>query len=240
MHQMKSLSAIGVGLCFALGSFSSTSTAALDNNGFESGDLLGWTIENPRVHLDGQTFGRTAGTIGIMNAWGVAPDFTSTRAPQQGNGFAALRTRANGEFTGNGTYSFSLNQSVQLDQGDQLSGWAFFYNGDLVPQDLAWVRIFDGGGNLVSTPWSEGLGAANHSAPAPFTATDWTRWEWEAPTSDSYTIRLGMTTSGDNNGASYGFFDNLSITPANPVPEPSLLVVGTAGLFLLTLLQKRK
>ncbi len=242
-YRMKYLSAIGVGLCCALGSFPSTSTAAIDNNGFESADLLGWTIENPRVRLDGQTFGQTAGMMGVMHAWGVAPDFTSTRAPQQGNSFAALRTRANGNFTGEGTYSFSLNQSLQLDQGDLLSGWAFFYNGDLIPQDSAWVRIFDDGGNLVSTPWAEGLGAANgssNSSLAPYTTTDWTHWEWEAPTSGRYTLRLGMTTGGDNNGASYGFFDNLNMTPATSVPEPSLLAVATAGLFLLALLQKRR
>jgi len=178
--------------------------------------------------------------MGIMHSWGMAPDFTSTRAPQQGNSFAALRTRANGNFSGEGTYNFSINQNAFLEQGDLVSGWAFFYNGDVVPQDSAWVRIFDDGGNLISTPWVEGLNAVNNSAITPFTATDWTHWEWEAPTSGLYTIRLGMTTGGDNNGASYGFFDNLNITPANSVPEPSSLALATAGLFLLTLLRKRK
>jgi len=236
---MKTLSAISAGTCFALGSLCLTSNAALNDGDFETPGFSGWTIENPRVISGGQLFGQTVGAIGVMQSWGVPPDFASTRLPQAGNGFAALRTRANGNFSGESSYSFSLSQNVELDQGSQLSGWAFFYNGDLVPQDLAWVRIFDEGGNLISTPWLEGYDEVNHTSMTPFTATEWTFWQWEAPTSGLYTLRLGMSTSGNNNGASFGFFDNLNITPPNSVPEPGSLALVAIGGILLALRRKR-
>jgi hypothetical protein len=72
------------------------------------------------------------------------------------------------------------------------------------------------------------------------TTTDWTRWEWQAPTTGSYSLQLGMTTGGDNHNASYGFFDGLSVQPGIIVPEPSSLALALSGTILFAILRRRK
>lgn len=231
---MKNHRTIVAGVSVALCGLLQVAGASLSNGGFDAAGLAGWSTDNPRLNL-GDAFGnRTAGTIGTMQSWLIAPDFTTTRLPQDGTGFAALRTRANGGFPGSGTYSFSIYQNLQLGAGDILSGWACFYNGDLTPQDSAWVRIYDEAGTQVSLPWMQGFDAPNHFEINPLTTTDWTRWEWEAPSAGLYTLSLGMTTLGDNNGASYGLFDNVAITPSSVVPEPGVLALAATGVLLLT------
>jgi hypothetical protein len=49
-----------------------------------------------------------------------------------------------------------------------------------------------------------------------------------------------MTTRGDNNYASYGFFDDILIVPATlPVPEPTSLEPGCHRAAALVAAQRR-
>ena len=101
----------------------------------------------------------------------------------------------------------------------------------------------DQDGNQIVSPWqanSGNPGASNPNAPLLLTATGWALWEWQAPSTGSYSILLGMTTSGDNNSASYGFFDGLSVQPAISVPEPGSLALAVTGTILFAALRRRK
>lgn len=150
--------------------------------------------------------------------------------PQNGHRFLRMNTRANANFLGNETYNSFVSQTLTLNQGEVLSGGALFYTRDSEPLDSAWVRILDENGGLIGTPWLETSGTLSSLAPS-----DWTLWQWAAPTTGTYSLQLGMTTSGANNNASYGFFDGIAVN-AVPVPEPTVMTLGIfGGLALLTL-----
>lgn len=235
---MKTLLAIGMSAWAGLFGLTCTSNAVVFNGSFESWNLIGWTVDMPHGISANAPFDRTAGGARTVTSWGEDHGLATPRMPQDGNRFAQLRTRANADFVGDDTYNLSLTQTVHMNQGDTLSGWSFFYNGDLQPQDSAWVRIADELGNDIATPWLEGSGSLTLSSVAPLSATDWTRWEWTSPGSAVYTIRLGMTTRGNNNGGSYAFFDGMNLEAANSVPEPSAAVLGLLGAFCLTYLRR--
>jgi hypothetical protein len=235
---MKSLFPIGVSACLALFGLGDIARASVFNGSFESWTLLGWQLEMPQGDSATAPFIRDAGRARTMSSWSDEHGVVTERIPQAGLRFAALSTRTAADFLGDNTYHLFINQNVQLNLGEALTGWSSFYNGDLATQDSAWVRIFDQAGNQLATPWHEGLGAAKLSTP--LTATDWTQWHWNAPADGVYSVRLGMTTTGANNGASYGFFDGLRLQTANPVPEPSAVAVGALGVLLLALLRVRR
>lgn len=230
---MKTLLTIGVSVCIGLAAATQTSTAGLVNGSFELWTLRGWSTELPSGTSADEPFDRTAGHIRLVDSWGDKVGFAPERFAHDGYRFAQLSTRGSADFIGDETYNLSLSQSLQLDQGQALSGWSFFYNGDVTPQDSAWVRVFDQLGNEMATPWHEGLGSPSVSSIAPLTAGDWTQWTWEAPESGLYTFRLGMTTSGNNNGSSYACFDGLTVHTATPVPEPGALALAALGAVLL-------
>ena len=164
------------------------------------------------------------------------------RSAVEGNHFAALGTLGDGSFMGNRAYNITLTRSFHLFAGETLSGSSFFYNGDFQAQDSAWVKILDEGGCPIAQPWFETSGNSHTSAAnsTPYqTASLWTLWSWQAPVEGDYALSLGVTTGGDNNMPSYGFFDDIVISAAKgiaPVPEPSsltLVVIGAAGLAAL-------
>jgi hypothetical protein len=236
-RQMKNLFPIGVSAWIGLVGLSETSNAGLLNGSFESWTLLGWNVEIPHGISASAPFDRPAGSARTVASWGEDFGLAQARIPQAGYRFAELHTRPNANFIGDETYDLSLSQNLQLNQGEQLSGWSFFFSGDLVPQDSAWVRIFDPAGGQIANPWLEGAGAPHQTS---LTATDWTQWQWEAPVTGLYTIRLGMTTSGNNNGASYGFFDGISVLAPNPVPEPGSLALVGVGAMLFASFRRKK
>ena len=56
---------------------------------------------------------------------------------------------------------------------------------------------------------------------------------WEARADGPYTVRLGVTTSGNNNFASCGFFGDICVQASSPVvPEPSARALWTTGALL--------
>ena len=154
-----------------------------------------------------------------------------------------LGSLADGQFTGNRAYNITLSRTIHLQAGETISGSAFFYNGDSIAQDSAWVRILDENGCVIAQPWFEISGnsqPSNTNSPGYLTSSDWTPWSWEAPTESDFSLILGVTTGGDNNMPSYGFFDDICLKAAastmSPVPEPSalsLMGLGAAGLALL-------
>ena len=216
-----------------------TSLATMLNLGFESGDFQNWRLNIPRGNSEMSSRSQPAGTAQTVSSWIQQPGLSQLRAAVEGNTFAALGTLADGRFTGNRTYNITLSRTIHLRAGETISGSAFFYNGDTIAQDSAWVKILDEEGCAIAQPWFEVSGrsptSTNYHAPSP-----WTSWSWQAPTESTFSLILGMTTGGDNNMPSYGFFDDICVKAAtssiSPVPEPSslsLLALGAAGLAAL-------
>jgi hypothetical protein len=206
------------------------------NGSFESAVFDGWRLEMARGYSSSQQRYRAAGAATIVSTWESNFGMSPLQSAVGGSKFAMLNTLANGNFMGNRTYQISLNQKISLTPGETLTGWSSFFNGDFEAQDSAWVKILDAEGNLVATPWQENSGCVPEmhlNSTAYHNTTLWTPWSWQAATSGAYTLSLGMTTRGDNNYASYGFFDDILIVPASlPVPEPtalSLVAIGAAA-----------
>lgn len=212
------------------------SNAGVANGSFESANLDGWRLDMARGSSYTQR-NRAAGTAMTLTEWGSDYDLSPLQAAVAGSRFATIGTLANGNFTGNRTYHISLSQKLSLESGDKVTGWASFFNGDFEAQDSAWVKITDSEGNQIATPWSKSSGCSpeNQNNPAPFQVlTPWTQWTWQAPTDGNFNLSIGVTTHGDDNYASYGFFDNILVVPASlPVPEPTTLSLVVAGLASL-------
>jgi hypothetical protein len=230
---MKRIPFISLCLGVAILGITPAASAALLNGDFEAGSFAGWKLEIPQGLSERKSRRAPAGSASILDLWGN--DTSWERAPRSGSHFAALATQDHADFEGHRSYNISLNQKVTLEPGNLLSGWSCFYNGDLDPQDSAWVRIFDASGNQVATPWLESSGGLRSCDPnlTPYrTTSPWTQWQWEAPAAGSYTLSVGITTSGDNNGASFGFFEDICLRASvHPVPEPSTFtLVGIAAL----------
>lgn len=214
------------------------SSANLINGSFESSTFSGWQLSISSGQTATQRGFRSAGAASVVSAWGqqVAP--IPIRAARDGNRFAVLETLANGNFTGHRTYHISLQQQLSLSAGTILSGWTAFFNGDTEAHDSAWVKILDASGSTLAMPWSANSGCSptlDFSGFGHREASPWTEWSWQVPEAGSYTLSFGMTTTDDNNFASYGFFDGLLISPAAlPVPEPSAVsLVAVGATFLL-------
>jgi len=213
--------------------------AAPANGSFESAVLDGWRLEISRGSSSSNQRNRAAGSAAVASTWEPDSSPSPLRSAIAGNKFAILNTLANGNFMGNRTYNISLSQTLVLAPGETVTGWSSFFNGDFEAQDSAWVKILDANGNLVATPWLENSGCAPeiHHNETPFqNATPWTQWSWQSPANGSYTLSLGMTTHGDNNYASYGFFDDILVVPTTlPVPEPSSLSLVAIGVTVLAI-----
>jgi len=215
-----------------------TSDAAAPANGsFEAGGFAGWSLQISRGNSSYEERNLAAGTAHKFSVWQPPTPLNPSYAAIDQSQFALLGTLAGGNFASHRSYHISLSQQIDLNQGDIVSGWSFFFNGDYEAQDSAWVSFRAADGNVVATPWRENSGsqAARDFNSTPYqTATPWTQWSWQAPETGSYTLSLGMTTSEDNNFASYGGFDDIFVTPLNVpavVPEPTaagLLALGAA------------
>jgi hypothetical protein len=211
--------------------------SAPTNGSFEAGGFAGWSLKTSQGSSSYQMQSQTAGTASNHSFWEPPTSLNPSYSAIGSSKFALLGTLARGNFAGQRTYHISLSQQFDLNQGDIVTGWSFFFNGDYEAQDSAWVKLLDSNGSLLATPWRENSGSQPdrdfNSIPYQ-TGTPWTQWSWQAPDSGLYTLSLGMTTSEDNNFASYGGFDHIFVTPFNApiaVPEPTttaLLIIGAA------------
>ena len=213
-----------------------TAQAVPINGGFESGDFSNWTLDIPMGVSDFPPFNRPAGTAGLVSSWRLG-NMPADRQPEEGNYFLTVGTLDFGFFTGDTAYDISVNQTFSLNQGESLTGAVFYFNGDYEPQDSVWVKVFDGSGNnLLATPWQEFSGGLNPNDPnsVPYlSASPWTSWQWTAPATGDYTLKLGVSTFGDNNLATFGFFDAIGVTSAVPEPSSTALLAGLLAGFAI-------
>lgn len=225
-------STLAIAVTLTVGTLSSY--AGPQNGDFEAAGFEGWRVEISRGSSSNNPRNRDAGTVKVSSAW--SPSETGPlQSAIRGSRFATLASLPGGNFTGRRSYQISITQEITLHANDYVSGFAAFYNGDFTTQDSSWVKIFDSNGNLVANPWKAVSGCdANESTGPLFALSAWDKWAWRAPSSGNYTLSLGVTTSGDNNYASYGFFDDILVVPAGlPVPEPSALSILVGGAAIL-------
>ena len=226
---------LGLGLLAAPGMVS----AGIANGSFESWDLIGWNFQSEMGPRATEPLTRPAGLARTTSTWGEAFGINPGKSAAVGFRFLSLNTRANAGFLGNDSYDFSVSQNFSINAGETLSGLAAFFNGDSEPNDLAWVRILDPQGQALATPWTAISGPSQAATALAVTAPDWAGWSWMASASGNYILQLGMTTSGANDGASFAFFDGVAIS-AQPIPEPSTMVLGLVGGFALLVLRQRR
>ena len=212
----------------------------LSNGGFEFG-LSAWTVEVPNGPSARAPGYEPAGTVSAQTTFqgsGFMPPVTA----QEGNQFLAVGTGGRPLFTRTDlTYNIYASQSFRMLQGATLTGLALYFNGDHLPQDSTWVRIMDATGSLVATPWQQfsgdGCSTCFNSVPYGY-ASEWTEWEWTAPDSGLYTLQLGATSFGDDQLATFGLFDSVSI--AAPVPEPETYAMVALGLVIVGVTARRR
>jgi hypothetical protein len=203
----------------------------LTNGNFEAGDLSGWTAIIP------------------LGPWAIGGGFITPNQSftlvQAGNvelirhADGALLSISSGEIDmlrgeGWGPYDIVVSQTLSMEVGTVLTGWAQFFNGDPVHQDAAWVRIKDAAGVVIARPWVEYSGVdmldPSYQVTVPWRQMgEWTAWNWEAVATAQYTLELGVRTSGDNRWISEGRYDNIAML------EPSIswpLVLSTLALFV--------
>jgi hypothetical protein len=236
---MRTLFLVSVGVGLALLATPDVLCAAVRNGSFESWTLRGWDFQSDTGTSPTEPFTRPAGLARTMNAWGSAYGVSPEITPADRGRFLALNTRANANFLGANTYNFSVSQTFTLNPDEVLSGLAAFYNGDSQSNDSAWVRVLDSEGDLVASLWEATSGPAMNLLALPSATPIWTPWQWGTGTPGTFTLQLGMTTTGANNEASYGFFDGITINP-QPIPEPSPMVLGLLGSFALLFLRQRR
>lgn len=210
------------------------------NYGFETGDTNGWV----------ETFPQDFGNIDVVTNWtsdrtlGASGRWPVTYEPVEGNYFVALETGApTGDFT-------VLSQTISLNQGNTLEGWATFCCGSEVYypyfpidadnyNDYALISVLNNQGQVVAEPWYADSFDLGYEITTPegertgelvdFGPLPWEHWSWTAPTSDSYTLQYKITQVGDVIGNSYAFFDGPH-DKSTAVPEPSsMILLGLAG-----------
>lgn len=185
--------------------------AAVINGGFETGDFSGWT----------QTFSTGSQDVASLH---VGVDRT-TYDPVDGGQFAVLVAGAVNQ-------PVTIEQSFALGIGDTVTGWAFFSSYEFENtgyNDFAFVQIFGSSSALVAQPFysdSDTIGLADGP---------WTPWSLVAPTSDRYTLRMGVANGSEDQVPvepdpfpSEAGFDDVRVAA---LPEPSSLLVLSLGLL---------
>jgi len=156
-------------------------SAELTNPGFETGDTTGWTVV---------LFGGSAKIVTFHNG------SESTYYPMEGNNFLKLKPEDPDIYV-------TASQTVILNAGNTLSGWAAFDSRDYMPfNDDAAVQIYDASGKLLATPWGSDVRKLGKYSDDP-----WTLWRWTAPADGEYTLVYCVANARDGTFDSYALFD---------------------------------
>lgn len=177
-------------------------TITLNNAGFETGDLTGWTTSIP-----------SGASVSVVSShtdytgWGTG---TTSWSPYEGEYFALLKTDGPGNWC-------QLYQSFTAQKDDVLS-FAYFWDSRDYKyyDDTAQGRLVDSTGNNVATLFYQHV----NGDPSDYYGTPWTRVDYAIPASETYKVVFEIANGGDSGLDSYLGVD--------AIPEP----VTMAGLML--------
>lgn len=202
-----------------------SSYALLNNPGFETGDLTGWTADTTNN-----------GSAQVVTSHDSVVDVggtSTTYNPVEGSYFALLTPGDAGVHT-------TLSQSFSIGGGMWVEGWVAFDAGDYMPyNDNAWVQILNGSGGVIATPLSIDVLTVGG-----YGETPWTYWRWDAPAAGTYTLKFGVANVNDSGYDSYGLLDANQISSASApgyvIPEPATISLLSISLLGLLGLRRKK
>jgi len=211
------------------------------NGGFETGDTSGWTVNIP---LDFSVDQGGIFPVGVVEA---THDFAITNNVSFGTKISlfdgeyslAVATHKSAYSNTGDTFDITASQTLSLQAGDSLEGWAAWYNGDYAHQDTVWVKILDSLGTELETPWSRLSGGSSPDGVVYLEASPWIHWSWISPEAGTYTLVLGATTFGDNRFPTVGVHDGITLTA---VPEPATMaaILGVLALGVAVIRRRRQ
>lgn len=223
----------------ALSSGMCCTATSLENSGFETGDLTGWTVTNAnQVTAVGQT---TVTTYNGVN-WIVSPQGNymaqvvgnSTSAADLDTFFGlAPGTIESNVTAGNGPASFGdgIKQTFSGSAGEMISmAWSLVETDYAPYNDTVFVSINDASGNNI---YYENLGCILSGCTYPVGTSGsqpWTPFNYTLPSTGTYTIGFGAVNTADFDLNPYLFLDS-SAGGFTAAPEPASIGFFVAGLL---------
>ncbi len=160
---------------------------ALNNGGFETGNLSGWSVSTAP--------GGGAGAVTSYGNYGA----------QEGSYFALLTP-------GQASVDTMISQPFSAVPGDRISGWAFFKAEDYIPYNdtgKVLIRSVDTGA-VVATVFQSSVSSVGN-----YGGTPWTPWEHAFTESGTFVIEARVANQGDSSVASRIGLDDVKTHPTS-------------------------